>query len=300
MSHFGSQGNKKGRMKVFVIILLCILLLVGVGVAVLSKKDSVSQEVTVSVDPSQAVLVDVSGESFDAVQPEQQLQEVMTESVSENIQEESQTEQSPEIMPGDIEQHVPASAGIETVQSISGTDLQDPMIEGVLTVAPSGEAQEVQGNETVEDVSTVAASETPVVQTGVFAVDDEDISNYAGVRSVNGYIEIKFAKEETFLPDGTRVMLGGAAQQGTRGRFVVMTTYRSPTLSEQEGTALAQQRAVNIKRILLALGVPEKQIIGLQPQLADSEDLLRPDRIDIRVETTADYTDEQIMVLNTD
>ena len=300
MSHFGSQGSKKGRMKIFVIILLCILLLVGAGIVVLGKKDSASQEVTVSVDPSQAVLVENFNQSSENAQTDSQSQEVMVESVTDGVQEDNQTVQSSENISSGIEQGVVVGAETETVQNSSGTDLQESMIEEVHTATPLGDGSVTRENAPVEEVLAVATSETSVAQTNVLAVDDEDISNYAGVRSVNGYIEIKFAADETFLPDGTRVILGSSAQQGTRGRFIVMTTYRSPTLSEQEGTALAQQRAVNIKRILLALGVPAKQIIGLKPQLANSEDLLRADRVDIRVEPGTDYTDEQVMVLNTD
>lgn len=298
MSYFDNQGRKKGRMKVLVIFVLCVLLLIGVGIIFLGKRDSASQEITVNVDPTQAVLVDVSGGLSDAALPEQQGQEAMTEAAQEGHQEE--IAQSSQTGPDRIEPNVVLTeAGLGQNPS-ENADLQGQVSGQEHTTEQQGVDFAIEENLPVEEVPTAALSEALAVQQRVFVVDEEDISHYAGVRSVNGYTEIKFATGETFLPDGTRVMLGNAAQQGARGRFIVMTTYRSSLLSEQEGEALAEQRAVNIKRILLALGVPEKQIIGLKPQLASHEELLRPDIVDIRVETAVDYLDAQIMVLNTD
>jgi outer membrane protein OmpA-like peptidoglycan-associated protein len=88
----------------------------------------------------------------------------------------------------------------------------------------------------------------------------------SAVRVEDGIVKFYFASGKADLADGAKEALADVVQAATQGKKLVLSGFHDSTGSAELNAELAMKRALSVKAMLVALGVPEGQMGLKKPE----------------------------------
>lgn len=91
-------------------------------------------------------------------------------------------------------------------------------------------------------------------------------ANESSVRVEEGIVKFYFASGKADLAAGAKEALADVVHAATQGKTLVLSGFHDSTGSAELNAELAKQRALSVKAMLLALGVPDAQLALKKPE----------------------------------